>query len=139
MTLPVLVLFIAAWPHAPAVDDPKPGRGDKVVVKGCIARGVIESLDVTSQDGTKRSFGPLSFRLTGDKKLLKTLKDEHAHHSDTVRGVLKTDLPTERAGISGKVGNTGIGFGIVDPNNRTQRPLPVLEVREFEHSADVCR
>ena len=135
-TLLLVLLGASAWYPD---DDPRPKKGDEVVAKGCLGGGVLETLDISSPDGKKRYLAPVSLRLTGDKKLLKTLKEEHADHSDTLTGVLKTDLPDERRTVGGRIGNTGIGIGIVDRNASNQRALPVLEVKEFEHADVRCR
>jgi hypothetical protein len=135
---PLLVLLVAA-PGLSAADDPKPRKGDTVVVRGCLGGGVIETLDVATKDGKSRAVAAISFRLTGDKKLLKTLKDEHTNHSDTITGVLKTDLPDERKAVGARIGNTNIGIGMVNPHASTERALPVLEVKELEHTDIKCR
>lgn len=134
----LLALFVAPGPQDLARGE-RPKKGDVVVARGCLGGGVLETLDVASEDGSKRHVAALSFRLTGDKKLLKILKDEHASHSDTITGVLKTDLPDERRKLGTRIGNTRIGVGMVNPNASTQRALPVLEVKEFEHSDVRCR
>jgi hypothetical protein len=135
---PLLVLLVAA-PALSAADDPRPKKGDTVVARGCVGGGVLETLDIATKDGKAREISALTFRLTGDKKLLKMLKEEHADHSDTLTGVLKTDLPDERKATGTRIGNTSIGIGITNPNASTQRALPVLEVKEFEHTDIKCR
>lgn len=135
---PLLVLLVAA-PGLSAADDPKPKKGDTVVARGCVGGGVLETLDLTTKDGKAREVAALTFRLTGDKKLLKTLKEEHADHSDTIIGVLKTDLPDEKKSVGTRIGNTTVGIGMINPNASTQRALPVLEVKEFEHTDIKCR
>jgi hypothetical protein len=135
---PLLVLLLAA-PGLSAADDPKPKKGDTVVARGCVGGGVLEALDLVTKDGKKREVAALTFRLTGDKKLLKSLKEDHSDHSDTITGVLKTDLPDERKSVGTRIGNTSIGIGMVNPNASTQRALPVLEVTEFEHTDIRCR
>ena len=109
------------------------------MARGCVGGGVLETLDIATKDGKAREISALTFRLTGDKKLLKMLKEEHADHSDTLTGVLKTDLPDERKATGTRIGNTSIGIGITNPNASTQRALPVLEVKEFEHTDIKCR
>jgi len=135
---PLLVLLLAA-PGLSAADDPRPRKGDTVVARGCLGGGVRETLDRKTTDGKAREVAALTFRLTGDKKLLKTLKEEHTDHSDSITGVLKTDLPDEKKAIGTRIGNTSIGIGIANPNASTQRALPVLEVKAFEHTDIKCR
>lgn len=134
-----LLTLLVAGPVVSAADDPKPKKGDTVVARGCVGAGVLETLDLRTTDGKAREVAALTFRLTGDKKLLKTLKEEHANHSDSITGVLKTDLPDEKRSVETRVGNTSIGIGMVNPNASTQRALPVLEVKEFEHTDIKCR
>ena len=137
-TAPLLVLLIAV-PGLHAADDPKPKKGDRVIARGCVGGGVLETLDISTTDGKAREVAALTFRLTGDKKLLKTLKEEHTDHSDRLTGVLKTDLPDEKKALGTRIGNTSIGIGMANPNASTQRALPVLEVKEFEHTDIKCR
>ena len=101
--------------------------------------GVLETLDVVTKDGKARAVAALTFRLTGDKKLLKTIKEEHTNHSDSITGVLKTDLPETGKSFGTTIGNTSVGIGMVNPHGATDRPLPVLEVKEFEHTGVTCR
>lgn len=116
-----------------------PKRGDAVVVRGCLSGGVVEAGELTSADGEYKHLATHDYRLTGKKAMLKTLKDEHAHHVDILTGVLKTDLPTERRGPTGRIGNTGIGIGVGAAPGSSPRALPVLEVTAFEHVDVRCR
>lgn len=114
-----------------------PKKGDTVVVRGCLNGGVIEGGELSSTDGDFKVLELHDYRLTGKKDLVKTLKEQHAGHADVITGVLKTDLPTERQGM--KIGNTGVGIGLGNSQDYTQRALPVLEATSFEHVGVRCR
>jgi hypothetical protein len=139
LAAPALAASVTALTLTSTPDDPKPKKGDTVVVRGCLGGGVLETLDVVTKDGKARAVAALTFRLTGDKKLLKTIKEEHTNHSDSITGVLKTDLPETGKSFGTTIGNTSVGIGMVNPHGATDRPLPVLEVKEFEHTGVTCR
>ena len=139
LAAPALAATLTAHTASTVADDPKPKKGDTVIARGCLGGGVLETLDVVTKDGKAREVAALTFRLTGDKKLLKAIKDEHTNHSDSITGVLKTDLPEAGKSFGTRIGNTSVGIGVVNPNGQTDRPLPVLEVKEFEHTGVTCR
>src|SRR3954464_11750052 len=83
--------------------DPKAGaepkKGDALVVTGCIAGQTIEETDTLR-----------TYRLTGDKAVVKELTKEHAGHLDEVSGTLKSTLVgTSPTGT--QVGRTRITIG----------------------------
>jgi hypothetical protein len=114
-------------------------KGDTVILRGCLTGGVVEAGELSSPDGNVKHLLPHDYRLTGKKDLLKALKEEHMHHVDAITGVLKTDLPVERKGMGGRIGNTSVGIGVGNPQASTQRALPVVEVKSFEHVDIRCR
>lgn len=139
MLIPLLLMVgFAAVQEKPAADRP-PKRGDTVVVRGCVTGGMIEAGELSARDGDYKHPLAYDYRLTGKKELVATIKKDHAGHVDIVTGVLKTDMPTEMKGLSGRVGNTSIGVGLGGPQGVPPRPLPVLEVSSFEHVDVRCR
>jgi hypothetical protein len=114
-------------------------KGDTVILRGCLTGGVVEAGELSSSDGNVKHLLPHDYRLTGKKDLLKALKEAHMHHVDAITGVLKTDLPVERKGMGGRIGNTSVGIGVGNPQASTQRALPVVEVKSFEHVDIRCR
>jgi hypothetical protein len=138
ITALVVLMGLAAGQEKSSAAKP-PKKGDTVVVRGCITGGVIEAGELSSKDGAYTHLMPYDYRLTGKKEIVKMVKEEHLHHADRVTGVLKTDLPTERKGGTGRIGNTSIGIGMSPSQGYTERPLPVLEVTSIEHVDVRCR
>lgn len=119
-----------------------PRRGDDVVVKGCLSGGTFESTDVSGRDkadNETRYIEFITFRLTGDKKVLEEIRMKHSGHADVLKGELRSDLP--RPGASGRtIGNSRIKIGAgrgMSPESPP--PLPVLQVSSFEHTGIRCR
>ena len=114
-----------------------PKRGDTVIVTGCVAKGRIESNDVKVQDSDARLDRNVMYRLTGDKKVLTSLKDDHENHVEILTAVLRSELPSE--GQARTVGNTRIGIGLPGRNDPAAPPsYPVLEVKSAEHTGKSC-
>ena len=123
-------------------DDLKPPRrGDDVVAKGCLAGGTFESTDVSGRDkddNETRYIEFITFRLTGDKKVLEDIRMNHSGHADVLKGELRSDLP--RPGAGRTIGNSRIKIGAgrgMSPESPP--PLPVLQVSSFEHTGIRCR
>ena len=116
-----------------------PKRGDEVAVRGCISGGTIESSETEVRDSTGKYSAFVTYRLTGEKKTLKTIKQEHDGHLDTLTGILKSDLPNTPRGK--RIGNTRITVGIGEAPRSDPRAveyMPTLEVKEVEHSGTTC-
>ena len=115
-----------------------PKRNDTVIVTGCVSRGRIESNDMKVKDGEAKFEQMAVYRLTGDKKVLTSLKDEHEGHLEIITAVLRSALPVE--GQARTVGNTRIGIGLSGRNDPAAPPAyPVLEVKSAEHTEKTCR
>lgn len=117
-------------------------KGDSLTVKGCLAGGALEATEAAALEASGVLASGLTFRLTGDKKLLKDLRDSHDGRVVTVRGVLKSDLPKE-AGQSARVGRMRITVGGANPSphsplSESRRMLPVLDVKSFDGGATAC-
>ena len=117
----------------PAADKP-PKKGDQVVVRGCLRGAVLEAGQTTVVDGGAAYPAPVTFRLSGDKKLLKDMRKNDNGRVVEVTGVLKSDLHS--SDLPGKrIGNTRIVVGIANPQAgqpQAPPPLPVLEVKSYE-------
>lgn len=117
-----------------------PKRGDTVLVTGCISKGQIESNDMKVKDGTGIYERLTTYRLTGDKKVVESLKKDHQGHIEILTAVLKSELPIDE---SRRIGNTSIGVGLPGRNTPAAIPptpaLPVLEVKSAEHTATTCQ
>ena len=136
-----LVLAAIAMQYKPAERSSEPRRGDTIVVRGCIAGGTILSSDTEVRDSTARYSGSVTYRLTGEKKALKNLKQEHDGHMDVITGILRSDLPHQNAPRGTRIGNTRVTVGVsdqrgTDPN--APQYMPALQVKQVEHTGSVC-
>jgi hypothetical protein len=132
----LVMAAVAMLPAQEKRDEPK--RGDTVVVTGCVSRGRIESNDMKVVDGDGRFDRLTTYRLSGDKKVLTALKEEHENHVEILTAVLKSELPRE--GQARTVGNTRIGIGLPGRNDPAAPPsYPNLEVKSAEHTGKTCR
>jgi hypothetical protein len=106
----------------------QPRMGDALVVIGCIMGPTIEEVD------TGRTY-----RLTGDKAVVKELAKGHVGHMDEVSGTLKSTLVASTT-RSKQVGKTRITIGAVESRSAPERgeSLPVLSVKSFRHLLGVC-
>ena len=112
-----------------------PKRGDTVVVTGCVSRGRIESNDMKVADGEGTYDRLVTYRLTGDKKVLESLKKEHEGHIEILTAVLKSELPIDD---HRKIGNTNIGIGLPGRNQPAMPSYPALEVKSAAHTGKTC-
>jgi hypothetical protein len=120
-----------------------PKKGDTIVVKGCLRGNAVEQADLMVEDAEgeprENSTVPaLTYRLQGDKSVLKELKDKHDRKVVQVKGILRSEL--SGSGIGTTVGRTRITIG-ADPRNPTrgaEQQLPVLEAKSFEATTVSC-
>jgi hypothetical protein len=146
-TMSIVFVIVSATVAAGAVQKEAPPakgvkRGDTIAVRGCLTGGTLEATDLGSVDATGALSSGVTFRLTGDKALLKQLRDEHDGRVVDVKGVLKSELPKESV-ASRNVGKMKVTIGApavnpVSPQAQTQRSLPVLEVKSFNGSTTSC-
>jgi hypothetical protein len=142
----ICVLLVALPSVAAAQEgkDPPKGikKGDKISVTGCLSGTALEATDVSRTDGSAPLAGGITFRLTGDKSLLKELREKHDGKIVDVEGVLKSEL-TQNTAATRKVGKIGITIGTPAavpgrPDTETQRSLPVLELKSFDGGTTSC-
>jgi len=131
-------LFTIAFPLAAQEGEPgsKPiRRGDTIAVTGCLNGGALDATDISARDAASSIAAGVTFRLKGEKTLLRQLREEHDRKVVEVRGVLRSNLP--RADRQTRtVGNLRIGIGTPSPGaGRPEaepgRALPILEVKSF--------
>jgi hypothetical protein len=112
-----------------------PKKGDTIIVKGCLRGSSIENATLISEDSGKNEerddVPSFTYRLQGEKKVLKDLKEKHDKKIVQVKGILRSQLT--QGGIGTTVGRTRITIGS-DPNGPrgADQPLPVLEALSFE-------
>jgi hypothetical protein len=120
-----------------------PGRGDSVIVKGCLIGPTLESVETVTTDETGHASGPITYQLRGDKKVLKRMREEHDGKRVDVTGILKSTLPQDSATRGKTVGRTKITLGVGSTSTQRGAPdlqssLPVLEVKSYEGSGARC-
>jgi hypothetical protein len=121
-----------------------PKKGDTIIVRGCLRGSAVEQADLMIEnpegDAKHNDHVPtMTYRLQGDKGVLKTLKDKHDRMVVQVKGILRSEL--SRSGIGTDVGRTRITIG-ADPRNPTrgaEQPLPILEAQSFEPTTVSCK
>jgi hypothetical protein len=133
---------LAAMPQKEAAPGP-PKKGDAITVKGCLTGTALEATELGSTDQTGGLSSGLTFRLTGNKSLLKQLRDEHDGHLVEVEGVLKSELPHQNVSTR-RVGKMRITIGSpaanpATPDAEARRAVPVLEVKSFDSAGTICR
>jgi hypothetical protein len=141
----VAVLFLAhAAPASQKEERPSrpPKKGDAIVVRGCLTGQALEATELGRTDSTGALSNGLTFRLTGDKNLLKQMREEADGKVVDVEGILRSELPSQSVATR-KVGRMRITIGspAASPNSQeaeTRRSLPVLEVRSFNGSTTSC-
>jgi hypothetical protein len=146
----IVLLSLAAVSAGAAQQPPEtekakpPGKGDKVVVRGCLAGTMLHADETRRNHDSGWQTSLVTFRLSGPRNLLRTLRGEHEHEIVDVSGVLKSELPDTHGVPRGKtIGKTRIVVGMGQPP-RGQTPgemvpyFPVLEVVSFEPAGGRC-
>jgi hypothetical protein len=132
----------------PAQEKPAPlpaaptRKGDRIAIYGCLRGSSLEATDLGggSDDVSPVTQG-LTFRLTGDKKLLKEMKEKHEKRLVEVQGVLKSDL--QPSAPEAKVGRVRIGIGTPPTGSmaaadEAKRSVPVVEVTSYTGRDMTC-
>jgi hypothetical protein len=141
---PLIWLLSCAAPlSAQTAPQKPPKKGDTVIVRGCLRGNAVEQADLLIEDAEGEvkqndQVPAMTYRLQGDKNVLKELKDKHDRMEVQVKGILRSEL--SRSAIGTDVGRTRITIG-VDPRNPTrgaEQPLPVLEAKSFEATTVSC-
>jgi hypothetical protein len=117
-----------------------PRKGDRLSVRGCVNGPLLEAIEPSDGQTTPDLPPGLTFRLTGDKKLLKKIRSEENGRKVEIDGVLKSDLSHDLP-LGTKVGKTRIvvGVGTQDQMQRQTPPhRPVIEVKSYEPLAVTC-
>jgi len=119
-----------------------PKKGDPVVLKGCLRGGALETADVAAEDGDLTVARGLTFRVTGNKSLLKEMKQKGEGRLVDIRGVLKSEL-LPQDGYGTKLGRMRVTIGTPSANPgsaaaEANRSIPVVEVKSFEATETGC-
>jgi hypothetical protein len=132
----IAAVALAALPTQEKPAARLPEKGATIVVKGCLRGTALESTQTAAVDGGEPLMTTLVYRLTGDKSLLKRMRQEHDRSVVEVTGVLKSKLPADE--VLGKTfGRTRVRIGVGSPGAGSQamessRSIPVLEVKDYE-------
>jgi hypothetical protein len=140
LLLPVAGVVAQDKPPTPPVPTKK---GDAIAVYGCLRGSSLEATEVgaTGEDSMPAEPG-MTFRLTGDKGLLKEMKEKHDKKLVEVRGVLKSDLQPS-FGPEAKLGKMRVTFGAPPTGSgsaadEARRSVPVVEVKSYEGRDTSC-
>ena len=127
--------LIASQAPPPALQAPR--KESTVQVRGCLQG---QSLTLTEDPGFEVPNKRID--LTGERRLMKTLK-EHNGHLEEIVGVLKTQSQSNTVAVKEKRGEkTRVYVGVSDNRSKTMEALPaapVLEVRAFTHLGRKCQ
>ena len=150
MTHETLALGLAAvlWTAAAVQEKPKkdaaalPKKGDPVVLEGCLRGGALESAEVAAEDSDVPVASGLTFRVTGNKSLLKDMKQKAEGRLIEIRGLLKSEL-LPQDGYGTKLGRMRVTIGTPSANPgsaaaEANRSIPVVEVKSFEATETTC-
>ena len=127
-----------------AQDKPVPvptKKGDRIAIYGCLRGSSLEASDIGGSDDVSPMTQGLTFRLTGDKKLLKEMKEKHEKKLVEVHGVLKSDL--QPSFPEAKVGRVRIGIGAPPTGSgsvadEAKRSVPLVEVTSYTGRDTSC-
>jgi len=129
----------------PAKSTKPPGKGDTIIVTGCVRGSALESHETRAADSTGLIESAITFRMTGKKDLLKQLRTDHSSHLEEVTGVLKSVLPGENTMRGKQIGRTRIVIGAAPAGrsgpgemHTTNVAVPVIEVQSTRHIAARC-
>lgn len=140
MNAAVFLLVLVAMgtvPQEPSAAK-QPQKGDSIVVKGCLRGRSLESTETSIADSDSSMMTNLVYRLSGDKALLKKMREQHDGSLVEVTGILKSTLPPPDGMHGTTIGKTRVRIGIGSSNigsganAEANRSLPVLEVKNYE-------
>ena len=126
---------VIAQDKAPS-NTPPSKKGDAIAIYGCLRGSALEATEVGGSEDVSPVTQGMTFRLSGDKALLKEMKEKHDKKVVEVRGVLKTDL-LPASWRERTVGKTRISIGAPSTgspsaNDEAKRSVPEVEVKSYE-------
>ena len=120
-----------------------PSKGDAIVVRGCLSGTALESSETRIVDRKNSEYSSaVTYRLTGDKDLLKQMRKDFDGMIVEVTGRLKSNLPTDDGRHVGQIGKTRITVGVRTPQSQSPHDppyRPVLEVKSYEGLGSICK
>ena len=118
-------------------------KGDTITVTGCLQGSLMQSTEVTGEDGVPVATVTYSFQLKGKKELFKDMRAKYDGFVVSLTGELKSTL-TDESSFNTRIGGTKVIVG-GDPRTReqamqgTSQALPVLDVKSFQGSTVTCK
>jgi hypothetical protein len=111
------------------------GKGDTVVVRGCVSGSLLKDLRAQKTEPVTGSETAVVYRLTGEKKLLQVIQKEHQDQVLDVSGVLASNPASPSTVHSKTMGKTRVfvGAGAQETSDPAKTPsYPTLKVTSFE-------
>jgi len=121
---------------------PPSGKGDTVVVRGCVSGSLLKDLRAQKTDAVTGSETAVVYRLTGEKKLVQAIQKEHQGQVLDVTGALASNPPSPSTVRSKDMGKARVFVGA--GHQETSGPAktssyPVLRVTSFEVVGPGCQ
>ena len=139
----LIVLLTIAGVFAQEKPAPTPTKkGDRIVIYGCLRGSSLEATDVGGSDDVSPMTQGITFRLTGDKKVLRELKEKHEKKLVEIHGLLKSDLQ-QNGYPDAKIGRVRIGIGSpptgsASAADEAKRAVPVVDVKSYTARDTSC-
>ena len=121
---------------------PPSGKGDTIVVRGCVSGSLLKDLRAQKTEPITGSETAVVYRLAGDKKLLQAIQKEHQDQVLDVTGMLASNpnsTSTVRSKDMGKA-RVFVGAGHQETSGPAKTSsYPVLRVTSFEVVGPGCQ
>src|SRR6185503_8560937 len=114
---------------------PPSGKGDTVVVRGCVSGSLLKDLRAQKTEPITGSETAVVYRLTGEKKLLQAIQKEHQDQVLDVTGVLASNPASPSTVRTKEMGKARVfvGAGAQQTSEPAKPPsYPTLKVSSFE-------
>jgi|SRR5882672_2731635 len=121
---------------------PPTGKGDTIVVRGCVSGSLLKDLRAQKTEPLTGSETAVVYRLTGEKKLLQVIQKEHQDQVIDVSGVLASNPASPSTVHSKTMGKTRVfvGAGRQETSEPAKTPsYPILRVTSFEVVRPGCQ
>jgi hypothetical protein len=121
---------------------PPSGKGDTVVVRGCVSGSLLKDLRAQKTEPVTGSETAVVYRLTGEKKLLQVIQKEHQDQVLDVSGVLASNPNSSSTVRSKEMGKARVfvGAGRQETSEPAKTPsYPILRVTSFEVVRPGCQ
>lgn len=111
------------------------GKGDTIVVRGCVSGPLLKDLRAQKTDAVTGSETAVVYRLTGEKKLVQAIQKQHQDQVLDVTGVLASNPASPSTVRSKDMGKARVFVGV--GRQETSEPAttssyPVLRVTSFD-------